>query len=101
VLPGNDGDAVFVQQRCQPLHHEKQIAFHQPHRYGCGDGGNGTNAGGIRNRLFLPLLLLLYFPLAVLYDPLRTRLQGDAPGRLAPRRPCAVRRQLFLGLSES
>jgi hypothetical protein len=68
VLPGDSCQTIFIQQRCQPLHHEKQVAFHQPHRNGRGDGGKDADAGGIGNRSFLALLLLLGLPLGIICD---------------------------------
>ena len=47
ALTGNDSEAAFVEQRCQPLGNKQQVALHQPHRNGGGNGGKDVNAGGI------------------------------------------------------
>ena len=49
----------------QLLQHEKQVAFHQPHRNGGADGGEDTEAGRVGDGLFLALLLLFGLPLLI------------------------------------
>ena len=43
TLTGDNLQTAFVQQRRQPFDHEKQVAFHQPHRNRCDDGGKARN----------------------------------------------------------
>ncbi len=50
-------------KRCQPFGDEEQVTFHQPHRNGFGDGGEGADADGVGNRSLLAPLLLLAFAL--------------------------------------
>ena len=47
VLLGDRGQTVFVQQRRQPLGQKQQVALHQPHRDGRGDGSENADAGGV------------------------------------------------------
>jgi integrase len=91
VPAGNDGQTVFVQQGSQPFGDEEQVTFHQPHRNGFGDGGEGSDASRVGNRGLPTLPLLLRLRLGVIRDLLRTQAWGDAPGRLAPCIPCESR----------
>jgi hypothetical protein len=73
VPAGNDGQTVFVQQGSQPFGDEEQVTFHQPHRNGFGDGGEGSRAWGYiferyvnwwgRGRSFKKALTYYPFPL--------------------------------------
>ena len=65
ALLGYDPQAPLVHQRGKPLRNKQQIALHQSHGDGGGDGGECTNADGSGNRLLATLLLLLRLELCI------------------------------------